>query len=46
MTPSPTPQQEPIVTPELAQQHGLTSEEYARILEILGRVPTYTELGI
>ena len=46
MTPRITPQKEPIVTPELAQQHGLTSEEYARILEILGRVPTYTELGI
>ncbi len=37
---------EPIVNLELARQHGLTEEEYARILQILGRVPTYTELGI
>jgi phosphoribosylformylglycinamidine synthase len=34
------------VTADLAREHGLTDEEYARILEILGRVPTYTELGI
>ncbi len=34
------------VTPELAREHGLTDEEYARILELLGRTPTYTELGI
>ncbi|MCC7429541.1 phosphoribosylformylglycinamidine synthase subunit PurL [bacterium] len=31
---------------ELAQKHGLNREEYNKILEILGRVPTYTELGI
>ncbi|MEJ2637260.1 MAG: phosphoribosylformylglycinamidine synthase subunit PurL [Calditrichia bacterium] len=37
---------EPKVTLELARQHGLTDEEYARIKEILGRIPTYTELGI
>ena len=37
---------EPPVTAELARQHGLTDEEYARVLEILGRTPTYTELGI
>ena len=30
----------------LARQHKLTSEEYARIQEALGRVPTYTELGV
>lgn len=46
MTPRATPQQDPVVTPELAQQHGLTADEYARILKILGRIPTYTELGI
>ena len=34
------------VTPELAEEHGLTREEYARIQEILGREPTFTELGI
>jgi phosphoribosylformylglycinamidine synthase len=37
---------EPVVTLELARQHGLTDEEYARVQEILGRVPTWTELGI
>ncbi|MGH9679712.1 MAG: AIR synthase related protein, partial [Candidatus Acidiferrales bacterium] len=34
------------VTPELATEHGLTAEEYARIQKILGRIPTFTELGI
>ncbi|MCI0705861.1 MAG: phosphoribosylformylglycinamidine synthase subunit PurL [Ignavibacteriae bacterium] len=37
---------EPKVTLELALEHGLTKEEYEKILQILGRVPTYTELGI
>jgi phosphoribosylformylglycinamidine synthase len=37
---------EPQVTLELALQHGLSEEEYNRILEILGRTPTFTELGI
>jgi phosphoribosylformylglycinamidine synthase len=37
---------EPQVTLEIAQQHGLSEEEYQRILKILGRVPTFTELGI
>jgi len=34
------------VTPEIAAEHGLTPEEYARILKTLGRVPNITELGI
>jgi phosphoribosylformylglycinamidine synthase len=34
------------VTPELAAEHGLTAEEYARIQKILGRGPNFTELGI
>ena len=37
---------EPVVTLELAKDHGLLKEEYERILQILGRVPTFTELGI
>jgi len=37
---------EPEVTLELAKRHGLTQEEYERIIALLGRVPTYTELGI
>ncbi len=34
------------VTPELAAEHGLTAEEYTRVLKILGRDPSITELGI
>ena len=34
------------VTPELAAEHGLTPEEFARAVEILGRTPNMTELGI
>ncbi|MGB0853958.1 MAG: phosphoribosylformylglycinamidine synthase subunit PurL [Pikeienuella sp.] len=37
---------EPAVTPALAAEHGLAPDEYARILEICGRTPSYTELGI
>jgi phosphoribosylformylglycinamidine synthase II len=37
---------EPEVTLELALRHGLTEDEYSWILEILGRTPTFTELGI
>jgi phosphoribosylformylglycinamidine synthase subunit PurL len=37
---------EPAVTPELVAKHNLTPEEYQKILEILGRTPNYTELGI
>jgi len=36
----------PPVTPELAAEHGLTTEEYQRILELLKREPNFTELGI
>ncbi|MEO8296130.1 MAG: phosphoribosylformylglycinamidine synthase subunit PurL [Gemmatimonadota bacterium] len=34
------------VTPELVREHNLNDLEYERILEILGRTPTFTELGI
>ena len=37
---------EPAITSELVAKHNLTSEEYQKILEILGRPPSYTELGI
>ncbi len=38
---------EPVaVTPELLAQHSITADEYQRILEALGRVPSLTELGI
>ena len=37
---------EPEVNLDLAKEHGLNKEEYERILKILGRTPTFTELGI
>ena len=38
--------QEPAITPELIESHGLKPDEYANILRILNREPTFTELGI
>ncbi len=37
---------QPEVTLELAVEHGLTEEEYNKIVKILDRTPTFTELGI
>ncbi|MEX1138864.1 MAG: phosphoribosylformylglycinamidine synthase subunit PurL [Bacteroidota bacterium] len=37
---------EPNVDLPLAESHGLTKDEFDRILSLLGRTPTYTELGI
>jgi phosphoribosylformylglycinamidine synthase len=37
---------EPAITPELVASHGLKPDEYSRILDLIGRVPTFTELGI
>jgi phosphoribosylformylglycinamidine synthase II len=34
------------ITPEIIRDHGLTPEEYQKILDLLGREPTLTELGI
>ncbi|MEM9278267.1 MAG: phosphoribosylformylglycinamidine synthase subunit PurL [Pseudomonadota bacterium] len=34
------------ITPELVAEHGITPDEYDRILELTEREPTYTELGI
>jgi phosphoribosylformylglycinamidine synthase subunit PurL len=34
------------ITPELAAEHGLSGEEFARASSILGRTPNLTELGI
>jgi phosphoribosylformylglycinamidine (FGAM) synthase-like enzyme len=36
----------PSITPELIADHGITPEEYERIKNILGREPSFTELGI
>ncbi|MAY86796.1 MAG: phosphoribosylformylglycinamidine synthase II [Pseudooceanicola sp.] len=38
--------QDPAITPDLIAAHGLKPDEYERILEIIGRAPTFTELGI
>ena len=38
--------QEPQITNDLIAAHGLKPDEYQRILEIIGREPTFTELGI
>jgi len=38
--------QEQEVTLELALEHGLTKEEYEKVQKILGRVPSFTELGV
>jgi len=34
------------ITPELVAEHGLKADEYERILKLIGREPTFTELGI
>src|SRR5947207_1701504 len=34
------------VTPQLLREHGLTEQEYQKILKTLGRTPTLAELGI
>jgi len=41
-----TKSHEPAITPELVAQHGLKPDEYQRILELIGREPSFTELGI
>lgn len=38
--------QEPAITEELISSHGIKPDEYAEILRILNREPTFTELGI
>src|SRR5213083_1187240 len=43
---SKTPHADPVVTPEVVAQHGLTLQEFERIKKILGREPNFTELGI
>jgi phosphoribosylformylglycinamidine synthase len=35
-----------MITPEVISAHNLTPEEYERIKELLGREPSFTELGI
>ena len=37
---------EPVVDLQLAKEHGLTPDEYDKIIKYLGRIPTFTELGV
>ena len=37
---------DPEITPDLVRVHGLTPEEYDRFVTLIGRTPTFTELGI
>jgi len=37
---------DPVITPALVAEHGLTRGEYDRLVAMLGRTPTFTELGI
>ena len=34
------------ITPEVLKRHGMTAEEFERLKKILGRDPSWTELGI
>ena len=45
LSPAPRPG-DPEITPELVRDHGLPEEEYEQIVGILGRSPTFTELGV
>ncbi|MBC7153338.1 MAG: phosphoribosylformylglycinamidine synthase subunit PurL [Rhodobacteraceae bacterium] len=37
---------EPEITQALIKAHGITADEYARLLDTIGRTPSFTELGI
>src|SRR5262249_32264720 len=37
---------EPPITPELIAAHGLKPDEYERLRKLIGRAPSFTELGI
>jgi len=37
---------DPEITPEVVADHGLSPDEYERIERIMGRTPTFTELGV
>jgi phosphoribosylformylglycinamidine synthase subunit PurL len=37
---------QPQITAELVASHGITPDEYQKIIQILGREPNYTELGV
>ncbi|TXL77631.1 phosphoribosylformylglycinamidine synthase subunit PurL [Vineibacter terrae] len=37
---------EPAITPQIVAEHGLSPDEYQRVLKIMGREPTMVELGV
>ena len=37
---------DPPITPQLVAEHGLKPDEYQRVLDLIGRTPSLTELGI
>ena len=37
---------DPEITTDLIASHGLSADEYENLLDIIGRTPTFTELGI
>jgi phosphoribosylformylglycinamidine synthase II len=37
---------DPEITPALIREHGITPAEYERVVTMLGRTPTFTEIGI
>lgn len=42
-----TPRQgDPVISPTLVAEHGLTPAEFEKLVAMLGRQPTFTELGI
>ena len=43
---APSLAKEPTITPEVLRDHGISAEEYDRLLKSMGREPTFTELGI
>jgi len=45
VTPMPRPG-DPVISPALVAEHGLTQEEFDILVNMLGRQPTFTELGI
>ena len=45
MTATPRPG-DPAISPALIAEHGITPEEHERVVKMLGRQPTFTELGI
>src|ERR1700733_5276871 len=45
-TPETSSRDAPEITPALVAAHGLTPEEYERLRGLIGRTPSFTELGI